>query len=349
MARRSGGDGRRAGASRGNEPRELTAERREGEALRTRQGSGAVELGRIEVAVPTAAETLPRRRAAAARALRDLRGEVGVVEVGPRDGLQNHPTTYPTETKKRFVEALFEAGLRTVEVTSFVRPDKVPQLADADELFPQVDRDDRRCLALVANAQGLERARKAGARSVSLVAAATDGFSRANTGRDALEGRQQLAALAKAAREEGMWVRGYVSTCFRCPYDGEVPPARAIEALFEVATAEVDEVVVSDTLGDADPRQVVDVCAPVLAEVGADRVALHLHDTYELGMANLLAALELGVRIFDGSVGGLGGCPFAPGARGNIATEKIVLLCERLGLTTGVDRAGLARAAAVLR
>ena len=305
--------------------------------------------GRVEVAEPAQAPALPREWVTGVSTLRNLKGEVRIVEVGPRDGLQNHPTTYPTETKRRFVEALFETGLRTVEVTSFVRPDKVPQLADADQLFRLVDRDDRRCLALVANAQGLERAKHAGARAISLIAAATDGFSKANTGRDALEGRQLLAQLAKAAKEEGMWVRGYVSTCFRCPYDGEVPPARAIEALFEVATAEVDEVVVSDTLGDADPRQLVAVCAPVLAEVGADRVALHLHDTYELGMANLLAALELGVRIFDGSVAGLGGCPFAPGARGNLATEKIVLLCERLGLPTGVDRAALARAAEVLR
>jgi hydroxymethylglutaryl-CoA lyase len=317
--------------------------------VRTRVSPGALEVGRVEIAVPAVVESRPRQRPQPARALRNLSGEVRIVEVGPRDGLQNHPTTYPTDTKRRFIEALFEAGLRTVEVTSFVRPDKVPQLADADELFPQVDRDDRRCLTLVANAQGLERAKRAGVRAVSLIAAATDGFSKANTGLEALEGRQVLASLAKAAKAEGMWVRGYVSTCFRCPYDGEVPPARAIEALFEVATAEVDEVVVSDTLGDADPRQIAEVCAPVLAEVGADRVALHLHDTYELGMANLLAALELGVRIFDGSVAGLGGCPFAPGARGNLATEKIVLLCERLGLKTGVSRSGLAQAAEVLR
>jgi hydroxymethylglutaryl-CoA lyase len=304
--------------------------------------------GRVVLPPIPEVEPAPRERALAAAALRNLEGEVRVVEVGPRDGLQNHATTYPTETKRRFVEALFDAGLQTVEVTSFVRPDRVPQLADADELFPQVDRDDRRCLALVANEHGLERAKRAGVHSVSLIAAATDGFSKANTGRDALEGRQMLARLARVARAEGMWVRGYVSTCFRCPYDGEVPPARAIEALLEVATAEIDQVVVSDTLGDADPRQIADVCAPVLAEVGADRVALHLHDTYELGMANLLAALELGIRIFDGSVAGLGGCPFAPGARGNLATEKIVLLCERLGLTTGVSRSGLARAAEIL-
>jgi hydroxymethylglutaryl-CoA lyase len=304
--------------------------------------------GRVVLPPTVEVEATPRERALVAAALRSLEGEVRIVEVGPRDGLQNHATTYPTETKRRFVEALFDAGLQTVEITSFVRPDLVPQLADADELFRQVARDDRRCLALVANERGLERAKRAGARAVSLVAAATDGFSKANTGRDALEGRQLLARLARAARADGMWVRGYVSTCFRCPYDGEVPPARAIEALLEVATAEVDQVVVSDTLGDADPRQVADVCTPVLAEVGADRVALHLHDTYELGMANLLAALELGIRIFDGAVAGMGGCPFAPGARGNLATEKIVLLCDRLGLTTGVSRTRLTEAAEVL-
>ncbi|HEV8634581.1 MAG TPA: hydroxymethylglutaryl-CoA lyase [Chloroflexota bacterium] len=291
---------------------------------------------------------LPRAWGEAFGPLRNVKGEVRIVEVGPRDGLQNHPVTFPTETKRRLVEALFDAGLPSVEVTSFVRPDRIPQLADADELFPLVLRPDRQCLALVANRAGLERATKAGARAISLIAAASDGFSRANTGRDAAEGLRVLVELARAAKMGGVWVRGYVSTCFRCPYDGDVPRSRAIEALLAVAAAGVDEVVVSDTLGDADPRRVVDVCGPVLAELGAERVALHLHDTYELAMANLLAALELGVRTFDGSVAGLGGCPFAPGARGNVATEKVVLLCERLGLPTGVSRAGLERAAAVI-
>jgi hydroxymethylglutaryl-CoA lyase len=291
---------------------------------------------------------LPRAWAEAFGPLRAVKGAVRVVEVGPRDGLQNHPVAVPTETKRRFVEALFDAGLPSVEVTSFVRPDRVPQLADADALFPLVRRPDRQCLALVANQAGLERALKAGARAISLIAAASDGFSRANTGRDAAEGLRVLAELARAAKADGAWLRGYVSTCFRCPYDGDVPRSRAIEALLAVAAAGVDEVVVSDTLGDADPRKVVDVCGPVLAELGAERVALHLHDTYELAMANLLAALELGVRTFDGSVAGLGGCPFAPGARGNVATEKVVLLCERLGLPTGVSREGLERAASVV-
>ncbi|HEY3082846.1 MAG TPA: hydroxymethylglutaryl-CoA lyase [Chloroflexota bacterium] len=291
---------------------------------------------------------LPRTWGEAFGPLRNVKGAVRIVEVGPRDGLQNHPLTFPTETKRRFIEALFDAGLPSVEVTSFVRPDRVPQLADADALFPLVRRTDRQCLALVANQTGLERALKAGAREISLIAAASDGFSRANTGRDAADGRRVLAELARAAKPSGAWLRGYVSTCFRCPYDGDVPRSRAIEALLAVAAAGVDEVVVSDTLGDADPRQVVDVAGPVLAELGAERVALHLHDTYELAMANLLVALELGVTTFDGSVAGLGGCPFAPGARGNVATEKIVRLCERLGLPTGVSREGLARAAAVI-
>jgi hydroxymethylglutaryl-CoA lyase len=303
-----------------------------------------------------------------------LSGAVRVVEVGPRDGLQNQPAVYPTETKRLFVEALFAAGLREVEVTSFVRADRVPQLGDADDLLPLVlngpapdvqnskDSKDgslrvnrglvggqgRRCLALVANQRGLERALAAGARDISVIAAASDGFSRANTGRSAEEGMRLAGELAEAARQRGCWVRGYVSTCFRDPYDGPVAPGRAVEACQRIAAAGVDEVVVSDTLGDADPGQVVAVCRPLIGSLGASRMALHLHDTEGMAMANLLVALEIGLRSFDGSVGGLGGCPFAPGAAGNVATERVVRLCERLGLATGVDLERLQMARAVL-
>jgi hydroxymethylglutaryl-CoA lyase len=299
--------------------------------------------------------------------LAGVQGAVRIVEVGPRDGLQNQPTIYSTETKRRLVEALFAAGLREVEVTSFVRADRVPQLADADALLPLVlrpgaqdskdskdgfarlsDSAPRHCLALVANERGLERALAAGGRHISVIAAASDGFSRANTGRPADEGIELAGRLAASARARGCWVRGYVSTCFRDPYDGPVAPGRAVEACQRIAAAGVDEVVVSDTLGDADPRQIVAVCQPLVGSLGADRLALHLHDTHGLAMANLLVALEIGLRSFDGSVGGLGGCPFAPGAAGNVATEQLVRLCERIGLPTGVDIEGLRLARAVL-
>ncbi len=262
---------------------------------------------------------------------------VRIVEVGPRDGLQNQPRVLPTEQKLELVARLFQAGLEDVEVTSFVRPDRVPQLADADELMRRAIGLGPRAIALVANRRGLDRALAADAQAISLIAAASEGFSRANTGRSVAEGLAELRELAKAAKEQGLWVRGYVSTCFHCPYDGPVAPARALSALDAVAEAGVDEVVVSDTLGDADPAQVVALCEPMLRSVGPDRLALHLHDTQEMAVANVLVALQLGVRNFDGSIGGLGGCPFAPGARGNVATEKVVRLCEGLGLTTGVD------------
>lgn len=305
-------------------------------------------LDDLEVIVSTTEAAPTPSLLARPEPLSDVHGEVRIVEVGPRDGLQNLPTRVPTDLKARFVEALWASGLHDIEITSFVRPDLVPQLEDADVLFPRVNRDDRRAIALVANGAGLARARAAGARAVALVAAASDGFSRANLGRDRADGLRTLAELAREASDAGLWTRGYVSACFTCPFEGPVPPARAIDSLLAVAAAGVDEVVISDTLGDAAPRAITAVCRPVLAELGASRLALHLHDTSELAAANLIVALELGVRAFDGSVGGLGGCPFAPGARGNIATEKIVLLCERLGLTTGVDRAGLAAAGAVL-
>jgi isopropylmalate/homocitrate/citramalate synthase len=280
-----------------------------------------------------------------------LERQVRIVEVGPRDGLQNHPEVFPTETKRRFVEALFAAGLRDVEVTSFVRPDLVPQLADAAELFPLVRRppgDAARALVLVANRRGLERAMEAGADAISLIAAVTDGFSRANTGRSAAEGMATLRALAEEARPRVSWLRGYVSTCFRCPYDGPVSSDRALATLEEVAATGVDEVVVSDTLGDATPDQVEAICNPLLEKLGPARVALHLHDTAGRALACAEHALRLGVRSLDGSVAGLGGCPFAPGAKGNVATEAIVRLCEELELATGVDVAKLRNAAELL-
>jgi hydroxymethylglutaryl-CoA lyase len=277
-----------------------------------------------------------------------VRGQVRIVEVGPRDGLQNQPNVYPTAQKARFVEALYAAGLHDVEITSFVRPDLVPQLADADALLPLVQRPDRRRLVLVANQRGLDRAFAAGATAISLIAAASDGFSRANTGRSAAEGIETLRALADAARPRAAWVRGYVSTCFRCPYDGPVPVERALHALEAVAASGVDEVVVSDTLGDATPDQVEAVCAPLLRRISPERVSLHLHDTAGRALACAERALALGIRCLDGSVAGLGGCPFAPGAKGNVATEAIVELCGRLGYDTGVDVGGLQRAANVL-
>jgi hydroxymethylglutaryl-CoA lyase len=264
-------------------------------------------------------------------------GSVRVVEVGPRDGLQSHPKILPTDLKRHLVEALVTAGLSDVEVTSFVRPDRVPQLADADVLMPQVASLPGRLMALVANDRGLERAIAAGAGAIALVTAVSDGFSRANVGRSADDSTRNLRELATRARADGLWVRAYVSTCFRCPYDGPVAPREAVARVEQVAMANVDEVVVGDTLGSADPRQIAEVCEPLVQSVGADRLALHLHDTYGLALANLLVALQVGLRSFDGSIGGLGGCPFAPGARGNVATEKIVYFCERLGLNTGVD------------
>jgi hydroxymethylglutaryl-CoA lyase len=274
---------------------------------------------------------------------------IRIVEVGPRDGLQNQPELFSTEQKRAFVEALFSAGLTDVEVTSFVRPDRIPQLADADALLPLVSRPERRCLVLVANQRGLQRALAAGATAISLIAAASDGFSRANTGQSAADGLAVLRDLAAEARHRVGWLRGYVSTCFRCPYDGPVAPERALAALIAVAEAGVDEVVVSDTLGDATPDQIASVCAPLLDRIGPERVALHLHDTAGQALACADRALDLGIRTLDGSVGGLGGCPFAPGAPGNVATEAIVARCEERGFRTGVDLTALRQARLTLQ
>ena len=275
---------------------------------------------------------------------------VTVVEVGPRDGLQNEASAVPADAKVRFVEALAEAGLPVVEVTSFVSPRAVPQLADADEVLPAVQRREGvRYPVLVPNLRGLERAVAAGADAIAVFTAASEGFARANINMTIAESLAAFAPVLEQALMAGMWTRGYVSTAFGCPYDGAVEPGAVARVASELAALGCAEVSVGDTIGVARPEQVPGVVAAVAERVPLDRIALHLHDTSGRALDNVAAGLEAGVRTFDSSAAGLGGCPFAPGAPGNVATEALVRFLHREGLETGVDPDAVERAGRAVR
>ena len=275
---------------------------------------------------------------------------VTVVEVGPRDGLQNEAATVPAAEKVRFVELLADAGLPVVEVTSFVSPRAVPQLADADEVLPAVHRRDGvRYPVLVPNLRGLERAEAAGAEAIAVFTAASEGFARANVNMTIAETLAAFGPVLERALGAGMWTRGYVSTAFGCPYDGPVVPAAVARVAAELAALGCDEISIGDTIGVARPEQVPEVVAAVGEDVPLERMALHLHDTGGRALQNVAAGLEAGVRIFDSSAAGLGGCPFAPGAPGNVATEALVRFLEREGLDTGVDADAVEHAGRAVR
>jgi hydroxymethylglutaryl-CoA lyase len=275
---------------------------------------------------------------------------VRVVEVGPRDGLQNEGAVVPAADKVRFVEALADAGLPVVEVTSFVSPKAVPQLADADEVLPAVRRRDGvRYPVLVPNVRGMERAVAAGADAVAVFTAASEGFTRANINMTIAESLRAFAPVLERALQAGMWTRGYVSTAFGCPYDGAVGPEAVAQVAAELAALGCAEISIGDTIGVGRPEQVSAVVAAVAERVPLDRVALHLHDTGGRALENVAAGLEAGVRTFDSSAAGLGGCPFAPGAPGNVATEALVRFLEREGLETRVDADAVERAGRAVR
>ena len=267
---------------------------------------------------------------------------VTIVEVGPRDGLQNEKAIVPTEAKIAFINRLSATGLPVIEATSFVSPRAIPQLADAAEVFRAIDKvPGVRYPVLVPNGRGMERALSAGVQEIAVFTAASESFTKANINMTIAESFAAFAPVVALAREHGVRVRGYVSTAFGCPYEGHVPPARVREVtlrLFELGVAEVS---LGDTIGVGTPNQVADVVGPLLPDVGSDLLALHMHDTRGTALANVLAGLDLGLHIFDTAAGGLGGCPYAPGAAGNLATEDLVYMLHGMGIATGVDLAAL--------
>ena len=268
-----------------------------------------------------------------------LPSRINIYEVGPRDGLQNEAAVVPVATKAEFIERLVAAGLQTLEATSFVSPKWVPQLGDAEELFARIDkRPGLRFPVLVPNEAGLVRARAAGARHVAVFAAATESFARRNLNRTLDEALAMFAPVVAGAHEDGMWVRSYLSMCFGDPWEGRVPVEQVVEVARRLVEQGCDVLCIADTIGVATPGQVHDLLGALDRAGMAPRdLAVHFHDTYGQALANTVAAMEAGVTTIDSSAGGLGGCPYAESATGNLATEDLVWLLHGLGIETGVD------------
>lgn len=261
-----------------------------------------------------------------------------VVEVGPRDGLQSEPEIVPTQIKIGLIDRLSEAGYRHIEITSFVNPRWVPQLADATVVAKGVKRREGVVMsALVPNMRGLAAALDANVDEVVLFAAASETFSLKNTNRGIAGSLAACAEVAQAALAAGKRVRAYVSTVWGCPYEGTVDPQCVREVAQALLAMGVYQVSLGDTHGVATPGRVYDMVTLLRAEIGEPQLALHFHDTRGMGMANVLAGLSLGIRTFDSSLGGLGGCPYAPGATGNIATEDLLFMAREMGIATGID------------
>jgi hydroxymethylglutaryl-CoA lyase len=274
---------------------------------------------------------------------------VTVVEVGPRDGLQNESATISAADKIAFVDKLSAAGLPVVEVAAFVSPKWVPQMADAAAVLAGITRrDGTRYTALVPNLEGLERAHASGVKEVGIIAAASDTFSLRNINQDVDASLDTYRAVCARASELHIRVRGYVSTAFGCPFEGEVPPARVAAVAEALMNMGAFEVAISDTIGIAHPGRVRGVVAVIADRVPLHAVALHFHDTRGTALVNVLTALELGISTFDASAGGLGGCPYAPGATGNLATEDLIYVLNGLGIETGVDLNALVQASAFI-
>lgn len=279
--------------------------------------------------------TLPRR--------------VTIVEVGPRDGLQNESAPIDTATKIALIDALGAAGHTRIEAGAFVSPKWVPQMADAEAVFGGIRRRPGVSYsALVPNMAGLERAVASRVDGIAVFAAASETFSRRNINTSIDDSLAAYAGVVRAAREAGLGARGYVSTAFGCPFEGAVDPVRVIAVTRALLDMGATEVAISDTIGIAHPGQVRDLVTALGREVPLDAIALHLHDTRGTALVNVYAGLEAGVTVFDSSAGGLGGCPYAPGAAGNLATEDLLFMLDGLGITTGVDRRLVAAASRTL-
>jgi hydroxymethylglutaryl-CoA lyase len=266
-----------------------------------------------------------------------------LVEVGPRDGLQNEPSPVPLEVKVELIERLAAAGLPVVEAGAFVSARRVPQMADSGQVFRRIRRRPGvNYPALVPNMQGLEAALDADVREIAVFVSASEGFSRANIACSRAESLERLAPVAQSALDHGLRVRGYVSCAIACPFDGPTPPAAAGEMAAALIAMGCYEISLGDTIGVGQPDQVRRLIEAAAVRIPRHQLAMHFHDTYGRAVANVQASLEEGIAIFDSSVAGLGGCPFAPGAPGNVATEALLDLFARLGIETGVDRAAVA-------
>lgn len=261
-----------------------------------------------------------------------------IYEVSLRDGLQNERVTVQLSEKLRLASALQDAGLRRIELTSFVSPKWIPQLADADDFVKwAVPRDGVRFSALVPNLRGFARAKAAGIREIAVFMSASETHNKKNVNRTTTESLAAFRDILAAAKEEGMRVRGYVSTVWGCPYEGDIDPKAALRIASALYALGCYQISLGDTIGVGTPKQTANIVDMMLAELPNEAIALHMHDTRGTALANVLVGLELGLRNFDASVGGLGGCPYAPGAAGNVATEDLVYLLHGMGVSTGID------------
>lgn len=260
-------------------------------------------------------------------------------EVGTRDGLQNEKAHLTTADKQMMIDGLVGAGVQSLELTSFVKPEAVPQMADADTIMRYASEQypDRHHMGLIFNEQGYERALAAGAKSVALVFIVSEGLSKSNTGKLPDDWLEKYRTLIPKIRENGMWLRVYLAAAWVCPFEGQIPAERTLRYADAIWEMGADELCPTDVIGHAEPVQVGNLLETMGKRYGSDKLAVHLHDTQALGLTNAYAAIQAGVRVIDSSVGGLGGCPFAPGSKGNLATEDVVFMAHKLGYETGID------------
>jgi hydroxymethylglutaryl-CoA lyase len=267
-----------------------------------------------------------------------LPAEVNIYEVGPRDGLQNEARAVPTADKIRFIDSLVAAGIRSIEITSFVSPKWIPQLADSAEVSRGVARPPGvRISALVPNRRGLDTALASGMKEIAVFMSVSETHNKKNVNKTVADTLMAFREVVPVALAEGVAVRAYLSTCFGCPYEGDVDPERVVDLTGQLVELGVYQVSISDTIGVANPRQVEDVLSRVLAKHPASALAVHFHDTQGTALANCVEAMQLGITTIDSAAGGLGGCPYAPGASGNLATEDVVAMLHAMGVKTGID------------
>jgi hydroxymethylglutaryl-CoA lyase len=275
---------------------------------------------------------------------------VRIVEVGARDGLQNEDKIVPAQDKIKFIKLLSESGLKTIEATSFVSPKAIPQMADAVEVFSSLDLNngiDYPCL--VPNLKGLETALKAGVKEISLFTATSDAFTKKNINCTVDESFERMQAVVDEAKKHQLKMRGYVSTAFGCPYQGEVTKEKLLEVSKRLLDLGVYEVSIGDTIGVGKPEQMDEYLTLLCAELPVEKLAMHLHDTYHNALNNIEVSLNKGIRVFDSSTSGLGGCPYADGATGNVSTESVLELLSKLGYSTNVDMQKIKEAGSFIR
>ena len=278
--------------------------------------------------------------------MNSLPAAVRIVEVGPRDGFQSIEQTIPTDAKIQFINTLSEAKLPEIEVTSFVSPQWIPQLADAQEVSIEIIRDlNIMYTALIPNIKGLERALDANYSSVAVFTAASDTFSQKNINCSIKESITRFQRMKTSFQDNSMRVRGYISTVWVCPYEGQMEPENVLPVIDALLELGIDEISLGDTIGKAKPDDVRNTLDFILSLHDANQFALHFHDTYNHALENIRVGLEYGISTFDSSAGGVGGCPFAPGASGNVSTGSVLNLCKELGIETGVDDQKLSAAA----